>query len=239
MTTPQTPVDAMMALVDRYWELAYAEGKEGRDHDTEAGEAQAVLSEIRSSARALAAIPAEPDALGYATRLAQAIFDKHFAHAPHYASSEIVWRPLDDLLGVLTQIDNMVAGIAQQAGGVPAGFVEAQALAEVAGCFDAAMAEGLLEALAETADLRLKDLVERRLMFAHAVAAQSSPSPSAVQPLSEAQITVLRFLDGVGGLRGFHFGEKPPTVRGNYWWRKDLRAAFPDVDFGIVTKEST
>ena len=57
MTTTQTPVDALMALVDRYWELAYAEGKEGRDHDTEAGEAQAVLSEIRASARALAAIP--------------------------------------------------------------------------------------------------------------------------------------------------------------------------------------
>lgn len=33
-------------------------------------------------------------------------------------------------------------------------------------CFGAAMAEGLQEALAETTDLRLKDLVERRLMHA-------------------------------------------------------------------------
>ena len=37
---------------------------------------------------------------------------------------------------------------------------------EVIGCFDAAMCEGLQEALAETTDERLKDLVERRLMYA-------------------------------------------------------------------------
>lgn len=29
----------LMALIDRYWELAYAEGKEGRDHDTVDGAA--------------------------------------------------------------------------------------------------------------------------------------------------------------------------------------------------------
>lgn len=67
----------------------------------------------------------------------------------------------------------------------------------------------------------------------------ASTSPSAVQPLSEAQIEVLRFLDGLGDLHGFGFGDKPPTERGNYWWRKDLRTAFPDVDFGIVTNESS
>jgi hypothetical protein len=37
---------------------------------------------------------------------------------------------------------------------------------EVIGCFDAAMCEGLQEALAETTDERLKDLIERRLMYA-------------------------------------------------------------------------
>lgn len=36
----------------------------------------------------------------------------------------------------------------------------------VIGCFEAAMGEGLMEALAETTDMRLKDLVERRLMYA-------------------------------------------------------------------------
>lgn len=66
----------------------------------------------------------------------------------------------------------------------------------------------------------------------------AAPTPPTA-PAQDAQIEVLRFLDGVGGLRGSHFGEKPPTERGNYWWRKDLRAAFPEVDFGIVTKEST
>lgn len=42
-----------------------------------------------------------------------------------------------------------------------------QALNSVGGCFDAANCEGLLEALAETNDERLKDLVERRLMYAN------------------------------------------------------------------------
>lgn len=35
------------------------------------------------------------------------------------------------------------------------------------GCFDAAFVEGLREALQETTDLRLKDLIERRLMYAY------------------------------------------------------------------------
>jgi hypothetical protein len=47
----------------------------------------------------------EPDAYGYAKRLAQAIWQKHYkATAPQ-------WKPLDDLMGVLTQIDNMTAGL--------------------------------------------------------------------------------------------------------------------------------
>jgi len=37
---------------------------------------------------------------------------------------------------------------------------------EVIGCFDAAEAEGLSQALSETPDAHLKDLVERRLMYA-------------------------------------------------------------------------
>lgn len=47
----------------------------------------------------------------------------------------------------------------------PAG-AQNKALKEVVGCFGAAEAEGLQEALAETTDDRLKDLVERRLMYA-------------------------------------------------------------------------
>lgn len=48
---------------------------------------------------------------GYAARLAQWIFDRHYAKDDHYASGEVVFVLHDDLLGVLTQIDNMVAGL--------------------------------------------------------------------------------------------------------------------------------
>ncbi len=43
-------------------------------------------------------------ALGYATRLAIAIHAKHYAEVTQ-------WKPLPDLLGVLTQIDNMTSGL--------------------------------------------------------------------------------------------------------------------------------
>lgn len=45
------------------------------------------------------------ESLGYATRLAQSLWEQHWkAAAPQ-------WKPLPDLLGVLTQIDNMTAGL--------------------------------------------------------------------------------------------------------------------------------
>jgi hypothetical protein len=50
----------------------------------------------------------EHDAYGYAKRLAVAIWEQHYKDvAPQ-------WRPFDDLLGVLTQIDNMTAGLTAQ-----------------------------------------------------------------------------------------------------------------------------
>ena len=49
----------------------------------------------------IAAEQPQPEALGYATRLATSLWEKHYkAVSPH-------WRPLNDTLGVLTQIDNM------------------------------------------------------------------------------------------------------------------------------------
>lgn len=43
------------------------------------------------------------EAYGYARRLAVALWEKHWkADAPN-------WKPMDDLPGVLTQIDNMTA----------------------------------------------------------------------------------------------------------------------------------
>ena len=43
----------VLALVDRYWDLAYQEGKEGRTHDTPEGSAQAVRSELEEAIRFL------------------------------------------------------------------------------------------------------------------------------------------------------------------------------------------
>ena len=43
----------VLELVDRYWDLAYQEGKEGRTHDTEEGSAQATRSELEEAIRLL------------------------------------------------------------------------------------------------------------------------------------------------------------------------------------------
>jgi len=47
----------------------------------------------------------EPDAYGYAKRLAEAIWSKH------YKTIAPQWQPFNELIGVLTQIDNMTAGL--------------------------------------------------------------------------------------------------------------------------------
>jgi len=47
----------------------------------------------------------QPDAYGYAKRLAEAIWKKH------YQSTAPQWEPFDHLIGVLTQIDNMTSGL--------------------------------------------------------------------------------------------------------------------------------
>lgn len=49
-------------------------------------------------------------------------------------------------------------------------------LIEVKGCFDAAICEGLNEVLAETSDERLKDIVERRLLYAFDAACNPTPA---------------------------------------------------------------
>lgn len=58
--------------------------------------------------RAALAQQVEPDAYGYASRLAVALWEKH------YKDTAPQWKPLPDLLGVLTQIDNMTAGLIRQ-----------------------------------------------------------------------------------------------------------------------------
>ena len=43
----------LLSLIDRYWDLAYTEGKEGRDHDTEEGDAALCRYEIEKRIREL------------------------------------------------------------------------------------------------------------------------------------------------------------------------------------------
>lgn len=57
----------------------------------------------------------EREALVYAKQLAQSLFNKYFANDEHYASGRATWRLEGDLLGVLTQIDNMCAGLSRAA----------------------------------------------------------------------------------------------------------------------------
>ena len=49
-----------------------------------------------------------------AVSLAQTLFKRHYAQEPHYASGEIEWEPFNEPASVITQIDNMVAGISAQ-----------------------------------------------------------------------------------------------------------------------------
>jgi hypothetical protein len=67
-----------------------------------------------------------------------------------------------------------------------------EALRTVVGCFRAAEVEGLSAALAETADDRLKDLVERRLMYALFAAQDAVNAQNPWAALARKAVDVLR-----------------------------------------------
>ena len=46
MKDPEAAKARLLKLIDRYWDLAYAEGAEKRDHDTAAGDANRTRGEI-------------------------------------------------------------------------------------------------------------------------------------------------------------------------------------------------
>ena len=46
-----------------------------------------------------------------AVSLAKSLFKRHYAQEPHYASGRIEWKPFNEPASVISQIDNMVAGI--------------------------------------------------------------------------------------------------------------------------------
>ena len=59
-------------------------------------------------------VPVKDNTYGYAKSLAEAIFKRHFASDEHYASGQIVWGVSDTVIGILTQIDNMVADMVRK-----------------------------------------------------------------------------------------------------------------------------
>jgi len=71
--------------------------------------------EWRALFEALAEQPAQDNTYGYAKSLAEAIFKQHYASDEHYASGRIVWGVNDTVIGILTQIDNMVADMVRGA----------------------------------------------------------------------------------------------------------------------------
>ena len=59
-------------------------------------------------------VPVTDNTYGYAKSLAEAIFKRHFASDEHYASGRVVWGVNDTVIGILTQIDNMVADMVRR-----------------------------------------------------------------------------------------------------------------------------
>ena len=58
--------------------------------------------------------PTQPGpAYSEACSLATALFKKHFAHLPDFASGQAVWSLCGSTAGVISQIDNMVSGLVQ------------------------------------------------------------------------------------------------------------------------------
>jgi hypothetical protein len=56
---------------------------------------------------------------------------------------------------------------------------------------------------------------------------RATPSPDPTLPPQLRAVHA--FLDGSAPLDGVWFGEKHPTERGQFWWRKHLRDAAPTV----------
>jgi hypothetical protein len=57
----------------------------------------------------------------------------------------------------------------------------------------------------------------------------TAPDVNADVRASERLREVIAFLLGEAPLDGCWFGEKPENERGNFWWRKHLRAAHADM----------
>jgi len=137
--------------------------------------------------------PAQPDpAYSEACNLATALFKKHFAHLPDYASGQVVWGLFDSTEGVILQIDNMVAGLVQppttspQADSQPAPFEVADAMADSQ--YLAGVSAGWNAANADDPNAALQKLHESRAGYLkplRAVLAKwGTPAPVGAEPVA-------------------------------------------------------
>jgi hypothetical protein len=94
--TPMTKDEALKLALDA---LTYIHTETSTEEDVLIDEAITAIKE------ALAQPAQEPDCYDYAARLATAIWKQH------YKKTAPEWQVLDSLIGVLTQIDNMTAGL--------------------------------------------------------------------------------------------------------------------------------
>jgi len=89
------------------WTQAFAEYKYDSDFPSENQYRDEVFAAIAAIKEALAQ-PEQDNTYGYASRLATAIWQKH------YMKDAPKWKPLNTTEGVLTQIDNMTCGLVKE-----------------------------------------------------------------------------------------------------------------------------
>ena len=109
---------AAQAVVPAEWptnEMIDAGRKAAASQGRLLGSGQSLWHVFRAMIAAAPAQPAaQPDpAYSAACNLATALFKKHFAHLPDFASGQAVWSLCDSTAGVISQIDNMVSGLVQ------------------------------------------------------------------------------------------------------------------------------
>ena len=109
---PVKPTDEMLKTMDEC-------SKEGYDERLYAGHAASVYMAAVDAApeqpqQEPVRVPVMDNTYNYAKSLAEAIFKQHFSSDEHYACGRIVWGVNDTVIGILTQIDNMVADMVRK-----------------------------------------------------------------------------------------------------------------------------
>ena len=101
--------EALKLALDYLEPLARQWGIESKAHGVCTAIRLALTEEFLSTEQ-----PAQDNTYGYAKSLAETIFKQHFARDEHYASGRIVWEVNNTVIGILTQIDNMVADMVRR-----------------------------------------------------------------------------------------------------------------------------